>query len=178
MKDKKTEFRIFTITQWKKEEKYLTDMHAKGWKFERVGFLGVYHFTRCEPEDVVYQLDYNEDSEKNREQYVQMFADCGWEYIQNFVGYSYFRKPAAQMTGEREEIFSDNASRADMIRRVFDGRGVALLVAFALLIVPQLVDAIRDGDTVLIALFGVLLALYIAIFAWFAWQIVRLKRDS
>lgn len=170
MKDKKTELRFFGIPQWKEEEKYLTDMHAKGWKLEHAVFPGVYHFTRCEPEDVVYQLDYNEDSEKNREQYVQVFADCGWEYVQNFVGYSYFRKPAAQMNGEREEIFSDNASRADMIRRVFGGRGVALLVCFVLLIVPQLVDAIRDGSAVRVGLFGALMALYIAIFAWFAWH--------
>lgn len=26
-----------------------------------------------------------------------MFTDCGWEYLQDFVGYSYFRKPKAAM---------------------------------------------------------------------------------
>ena len=47
-----------------------------------------------------------------------MFADCGWEYLQDFAGYSYFRKPVAEMKGE-EAIFCDDASRLEMMRRVF-----------------------------------------------------------
>lgn len=59
MKEKKTELRIFTIADWEKEEQYLRKRHRKGWRFVKVGLLGVYHFEKCTPEDVVYQLDYD-----------------------------------------------------------------------------------------------------------------------
>ena len=48
---------------------------------------------------------------------MQLFADCGWEYIQDYVGYSYFRKPAA--TAGSDEIFCDDESRREMLREVF-----------------------------------------------------------
>ena len=118
MKEKKTEPRIFTIAEWEKEEKYLRKRHREGWKFVNVSLPGFYHFEKCTPEDVVYQLDYNEEGLKHKDEYVQMFNDCGWEYIQDFGGYSYFRKPVSEMQ-EEEEIFCDDESRLDMMRRVF-----------------------------------------------------------
>ncbi len=33
-----------------------------------------------------------------------MFEDCGWEYLKEFAGYTYFRKPAEKMEKE-ENIF-------------------------------------------------------------------------
>ena len=129
MKNTKTEVRFFTITEWEKEQDYLRQQHQKGWKFVRVNFIGLYHFEKCEPEDVIYQLDYNPEGLEHKEEYVQMFRDCGWEYLQDYVGYSYFRKAAALMDGE-EEIFCDDASRADMMRRVFKGRMIPLFIVF------------------------------------------------
>ena len=127
MKTRKTELRIFTIADWEKEERYLQKRHREGWKFRRVNLLGIYHFERCTPEDVVYQLDYNEEGLKHKDEYVQMFQDCGWEYMQDFGGYSYFRKPVSQMQGE-EKIFCDDESRLDMMRRVFAGRYLPILI--------------------------------------------------
>ena len=95
MKDKKIEFRWFSVPEWEKEQDFLREQHKKGWKFTKVSFLGFYHFEKCKPEDVVYQLDYNKDGIDNKAEYVQMFQDCGWEYLMDFVGYSYFRKPVS-----------------------------------------------------------------------------------
>ena len=66
-----------------------------------------------------------------------MFSDCGWEYICDFFGYSYFRKEG-DAGEEREEIFCDDASRLDMMKRVFRGRIIPLIVIFALAIIPKL----------------------------------------
>ena len=82
MKNRKTVFRLFTVAQWEKEQAFLRKEHSKGWKLERVNFLTLYHFRRCEPEDVVYQLDFNPEGISHREEYLQMFRDCGWEYLQ------------------------------------------------------------------------------------------------
>lgn len=89
----KREFRFFSILEYEEEQAYLRAMHQSGWKLLRVSGLCLYSFEACEPEDVVYQLDYNKDGLAHKAEYVQMFADCGWEYLQDYVGYSYFRKP-------------------------------------------------------------------------------------
>ena len=62
MKDIKTEIKFFSIPNWKKEENYLREQHKKGWEFVAVSSIGCYRFKKCEPKDVVYQLDYNPDS--------------------------------------------------------------------------------------------------------------------
>lgn len=129
MKNTKTQFRLFSIVQWKQEEEYLRKQHKNGWKFTRVVFPGFYHFEKCIPEDVVYQLDFNPDGLAHKDSYVQIFRDCGWEYLKDFVGYSYFRKSVLEMNGD-EEIFCDDASRLDMIKRVFKGRIIPLICLF------------------------------------------------
>lgn len=135
----KTEFKWFTILQYKAEQEYLREMHLNGWKLTKVSFPGFYHFEACTPEDMVYQLDYNQNGTAHKRDYIQLFADCGWEYMFDFVGYSYFRKPASQMEGMQgsEEIFCDDESRLEMMKRVFKGRVIPLLCAFFGIVLPQ-----------------------------------------
>lgn len=173
--DTKKQFKYFTIFNHKKEEDYLREMHRQGWRFVRVGGLGVYHFERCEPEDVVYQLDYNPQSKENTEAYLQMFSDCGWEYIQEYVGYSYFRKPAAEMNGE-ENIFNDAESRTAMMERVYKGRLLPLLVIFCACLIPQFVMNVINQNYGIAALYSGILALYIAVFVGFAISYRKTKR--
>lgn len=78
MKNTKTEIRFFSVMQWKKEEEYLKQQHKNGWEFVRLNGLCLYHFQKCEPKDVVYQLDYNPDSISKWKEYLQIFSDCGW----------------------------------------------------------------------------------------------------
>ena len=121
MKNNKTVYKYFSIPKYRKEEEYLSSMHEQGWRLTKVSFPGFYHFEKCEPENVSYRLDYNQEGIRNKDEYVKMFADCGWEYLFDFVGYSYFRKEGAAGE-EREEIFCDDASRLDMMKRVFRGK--------------------------------------------------------
>ncbi len=178
MKEKKTEPRIFTIADWEKEERYLRKRHQEGWKFLKVSLPGFYHFEKCAPEDMVYQLDYNEEGLKHKDEYVQMFKDCGWEYLQDFGGYSYFRKPVSEMQGE-EEIFCDDESRLDMMRRVFAGRYLPILVILMLLILPNLIAQFHSSDAdapILAALFLILLAIYAWAAASFGYRYWKLKK--
>lgn len=178
MKEKKTELRIFTIADWEKEEQYLRKRHREGWRFVKVGLLGVYHFEKCTPEDVVYQLDYNQEGLEHKDEYVQMFRDCGWEYMQDFGGYSYFRKPVSEMQGE-EGIFCDDESRLDMMRRVFSGRYFPLLIVLVLLILPNLFEQFQSSDAdapVLLVLFLVLFAVYLWIVVSFGYRYWKLKK--
>lgn len=171
MKNTKTELRFFSVPQWKKEEKYLREQHRNGWKFIKVNGLGLYHFQRCEPKDMVYQLDYNPDSTLQKREYIQMFRDCGWEYLQNYVGYSYFRKAASEMDGTEEEIFCDDSSRLDMMMRVFKGRMIPLLTVFFLIIIPQIIQQSLINTPFshgLMVFFYIMFGIYLLLFLSFA----------
>ena len=65
METKKT-VKFFSVVDWEKVRDYLREMHRQGWKFVRLTALCVYHFEKCEPEDVIYQLDYNADGLAHR----------------------------------------------------------------------------------------------------------------
>ncbi len=159
----------FFVTEWKEEEEYLREEHNNGWEFISVSPLGVYSFQRCKEEDVVYRLDYNKGSKSNKEEYIQIFKDCGWEYLQNHRGYSYFRKPASKIDGREDEIFSDDSSKLEMIRRVFIGIVIPLIMFFSWFII-QTIQLLSEDDDFFWVLFissGVI-ALYVTIFCKFA----------
>ena len=174
MKDQKTAFRYFTIMEYEKEQKWLEQQHREGWRLTDAKVC-VYRFERCKPEEVVYQLD-------RREEYLQLFRDCGWEHVLDNVGYSYFRKPKSQMQGD-EEIFCDMESRMDMFRRILRGRMIPLLVLFFCIFLPAIameILATAGGSpalnlTWLIPL-GVVLALYGLVFAQLVVQYQNLKK--
>lgn len=178
MKDRKTEFHYFTIMDYEKEQEYLNKMHREGWKFTKVNLPGFYHFEKCEPEDVVYQLDYNQEGIAHKEEYMQMFRDCGWEYIMDFVGYSYFRKPASEMK-EDEGIFCDDNSRLEMMDRVFRGRVIPLIIIFIAIIIPQLFfQASMHGlGSFFFIVFVLLFILYAIIFVQFGIKYLNFKNN-
>lgn len=181
MAQTKTEFKWFTVPQYKREEEYLRKMHNNGWKLSHVGFPGFYHFTKCTPEDVVYQLDYNVEGTRDKKEYVQMFSDFGWEYLFDFVGFSYFRKPVQQMNGN-EEIFCDDESRLEMMKRIYKGRLCPLLIIFFSVIIPQFfmqTAHVIDGDPFRRAvsiLYFILLLLYTLIFITFGFQFFSFEK--
>ena len=174
----KTQWKYFSIMEHEKEEEYLRDMHKCGWKFTHVSGLGAYHFESCEPEDVIYQLDYNQEGLNHKDEYVQLFTDCGWQYLQDYCGYSYFRKSAKDMKNGEEEIFCDDASRLQMMDRVFKGRLVPLLILFFCILVPQFfLNLFVYHHYVLASFFAGILLLYIAIFTAFAVKYFRYKKN-
>ncbi len=178
MMNRKNEFRFFTIYQYEEEQEYLRRRHQEGWKFTGVTFPGIYHFAQCEPEDVVYQLDYNQRRIENMSEYIKMYSDCGWEYICDMMGYSYFRKPALEMCGQ-EEIFNDDDSKRDMLDRVFKGRMIPLIVIFFLIIIPQMLmwTAMPIAEAIgLKILYTVIFVLYVTIFVKYVMMYRRYTR--
>lgn len=176
MKEKK-QVRFFTICEHEQEQAYLRQMHQAGWKFVQVSGLCVYHFEQCAPEDVIYQLDYNQDGLAHKEEYVKMFSDCGWEYLQDYMGYSYFRKPASQTSGA-EEIFCDDSSRLQMMERVLKGRLLPLLALFLCILVPGLAVSLLGHRYLLAGCYGVIMVLYLVIFGVFAYKYFQFKNKQ
>lgn len=161
----KQEFRYFTITEYDKEQQYLSRRHKEGWKFVNVTGIGQYHFEKCEPEEVVYQLDYNQEGNINQQEYAQMFEDCGWEYITTYVGYAYFRKPVADMK-EGEEIFFDDSSKLEMMQRIFKDRMIPMFITFFLYLAWQfLILHFFEGTffTVVATLLRIAMVIYVVV---------------
>ena len=171
----KKELKFFSIAKHKEEEQYLRQQHQAGWKFIKVSGLGVYHFEKCQPEDVVYQLDYNQEGSANKAEYIKMFSDCGWDYLQEYFGFSYFRKPAAEMNGE-EEIFSDSSSRQDMMKRVYMGRVLPLLAIFFAILLPQFISNLVRGNYGIVIVLGAMIMLYIVVFSYFGIRYYKMKK--
>lgn len=172
----KKQIRYFSIYGYEREQNYLRKMHQSGWKLTKITGLCVYHFEECTPEDVIYQLDYNWEGISNKEEYVKMFNDCGWEYIQDYVGYSYFRKPASD-NNSNEEIFFDDESKLQMMERVFKGRMIPLLIIFFGILLPKLILNIISFHNYAVAiLFGTVIILYLVVFAVCAKGYLKCKK--
>lgn len=124
MKTKK-EWKIFLITDFEKEETYLSEMHRKGWKFTGIQGRLLYCFEACEPADVVYKIDFKRNNLSDQESYHQLYQDYGWEYVAVCNGFHTFRK--SNVEDGDIDIFSDDPSKLDMIEQIFRRRFLLLL---------------------------------------------------
>ena len=136
--EKKIVYRIFTIADYEREALYFREMHAKGWKLRKVSysillFAVKYTFEKCHPEQVSYQLDFYPMEKSDRVSYLQLFKDCGWEYITDFNSFSYFRKVRSKIESNAEfEIYNDAAGKLAMVNRILRLRLVPALLLLAI----------------------------------------------
>lgn len=145
-----TKLHFFTIADYEEEEAWLRKQHNRGLRLVEFHLPCFYVFEECEPEDVIYRIDYQscfDDAD-----YRLMFRDFGWEYIQNSTGFIYFRKPAAEIKSENDgEIFSDNFSKLNMLMRIIKSRMFPVLISFFLCALPGYIRmwhmSERAGDT-------------------------------
>lgn len=138
--EKKVVYRIATIADYDREALYLGEMHAQGWKLKEVSYSNLvvavkYTFEKCQPEQVVYQLDFYPMKKSERASYLQLFKDCGWEHITGFNGFSYFRKPYSQIESDAEfEIYNDAAGKLAVVKRILTMRMLPILLLFSTLL--------------------------------------------
>lgn len=109
----------FYISEFNEEEKWLECQQKSGWRFVKTDGK-TYEFEKCVEEDWVYQLDFRTPDIAEKD-YLQMFADYGWEFVQHHDHWFYFRK---KKIGDEEDysIFSDDESKIEMCKRVIKGR--------------------------------------------------------
>lgn len=124
-----------------KEEAWLREMANKGWHFASFTGLWTYTFVQGEPRDVVYRLDHL-TKDKDKDDYIQLFQDAGWEYAgQSFNGWQYFRKEA--VNGEAPDIFSDNESKARKYRNF-----LFILIAILPIFIINIINLNKSTDTI------------------------------
>ena len=181
MKNTKTLFRFFTLFEYEEEEAFLENQHKNGWKAIGYKLPGFYKFEKCEPDEVTYRIDFtNENGAKNPE-YQQMFADNGWEFLWSVNGFSIFRKVLSSVNESNNEIFTDNASKLQMLQKIHQRRLLPLITIFLCAVLPNFVKGIngefgRSGSELsLTVIFGIMFILYTYVFIKSFVKIKKLK---
>lgn len=178
MGNRRTVIRFFTVADYEEEEIWLREKHKSGWKLVRNFLPCFYVFERCAPEDVVYRLDYKNNTESG--DYFQIFRDYGWEYFNRCAGWLYFRKPVSETDAEQDaEIFSDGASRADMVDHIVKTRMLPLIAVFFACLLPNFLRSIEESRPLtdfFTVFWTVMLLLYLYLFAHCGRKLRRLKR--
>ncbi len=108
-------FRWFWAWDDEKEEAWLRGMAQQGWHLQAVTFPGRYHFEQGTPRDDVYRLDFFTEH-RDKAAYLQLFHDAGWEHVEEYGSWEYFRKEA--VNGEAPEIFTDPESKIKKYQRL------------------------------------------------------------
>jgi hypothetical protein len=121
--------RWFWAWQDEREEAWLGEMSEQGWHLFGIDFPGVYDFRKGQPKHYVYRLDFQTSRLKDREVYLQLFRDAGWEHLGSMSTWEYFRKEAEP--GQAAEIFTDPESKIEKYQRVLR----ALVIFFPILFI-------------------------------------------
>jgi len=111
-----TKFKWFWAWQDQAEENWLDRMSQEGYHLSSVALPGFYTFSVAEPRNYFYRLDYRMFRKKDKEAYLQLFKDAGWEYIGEMSAWQYFRKEGS--VAETPEIFTDVESKIAKYKRV------------------------------------------------------------
>ena len=186
--EKKVVYRIATIADYDREALYLGEMHAQGWKLKEVSYSNLvvavkYTFEKCQPEQVVYQLDFYPMKKSERASYLQLFKDCGWEHITDFNSFSYFRKAHSEIESDAEfEIYNDAAGKLAMVNRILRLRlvPVLLLLAIHIPLLFMLLDRSNTFDLWKFLVVGLdifLSLILLLIVSYIAWKLWHKKKE-
>lgn len=141
-------FRLFWAWQDEKEEAWLREMAQQGWHLVSPDFPGFYTFQQEEPRDIVYRLDFI-TSKIDRDEYMQLFEDAGWEHVGAMMSWQYFRKEAK--AGQDPEIYTDPESKIQKYLRLF-GYMLIFLPIWVILL-PRLDTFVNYGLNFLLVIF-------------------------
>ena len=124
----KRTFRIFAAWDYEFETKEYDRMSEQGWQLVSSGFFSQ-KYVRDDSVVYRYQLDYHNQIE-DMARYDETFRDAGWERVNSTPnGWHIFRKaydPA--LSEDAYQIYSDDTSRNDMLRRLRNVLALPLIV--------------------------------------------------
>lgn len=173
-----TKFRFFTIVDYEREEEFLRKMANKGYQLEEIVGVFFYKFSESEPRDTIYRLDYGIHKENEKKEYIQLFEDYGWDYMFDFVDWSYFK---TDQDNPNTEIFSDNESRLELANRIFKHRYIPILIIFLLTVVPIFYRVLIFGERfeslkVIAPIWGFLFAVYLIVIGYTGYGLYKINK--
>jgi hypothetical protein len=157
----------FWAWQDEKEEQWLSTMAQEGFHLEDIPFPGIYHFKQGEPGNYVYRLDFQTLKSKDRDSYLQLFADAGWEHIGDMGGWVYFRHIVNG--SEIPEIYSDLESKMRKYQRIM--LYLVIFLPIMITLVPNSSGLERYGSWFMIV--EVLSGIFVLLFSFAIVQLFR-----
>ncbi|GAG46554.1 unnamed protein product, partial [marine sediment metagenome] len=114
--------------------------------------------------DYVYRLDYRSYYKMEKEDYLQLFRDSGWEYVEEMAGWHYFRQQSRR--DEDLEIFTDDESKIGKYQR--------LLTFLGILALPQVIFITTLGDPPPYEWFSPIRFIIVLIFLLYVYAIIKI----
>ena len=87
-------FRPFPVWNSEGELRWLEDLASRGYRLVK-SFNPLYFFKRGEPESVRYCHGFGRVKSRDRDEYLQLYADAGWQHVSSWVGWHYFKSSVA-----------------------------------------------------------------------------------
>lgn len=109
----KTIWRVFLSYSDPKQEQWLETQARLGWHLVGVAPLR-FKFVQKEPREDRYRMDFQLLRGKQRQDYLQLFQDAGWDLVGQLGNRYYFRASGDTLS---PEIHSDSESRKGRLRR-------------------------------------------------------------
>lgn len=153
-------FKWFWAWQDEAEEDWLREKSNEGWHLTNIGFPTIYSFKAGEAKDFIYRLDYRSHYKMEKEDYLQLFRDSGWEYVEEMAGWHYFRQLARP--GEELEIYTDAESKIGKYQR--------LLIFLGILTLPLILITINMNY----AYSSIIQAMIFLLFVLYVYAIIRI----
>lgn len=165
-------YRLFNIFQYDQEEQFLNDMHQQGYAFVKYVAPYTYYFEAVTPATVTYKLEYKNIVE-DKDTYLQLMADYGWEYIDTYLDYFYLRQSGQQTV---PTFYSDHESALNHLNRIMRNRFIPILIAIVILILINLGDQPQTTLTrVVFYAVNTVTATALLICAWVTFHYFRLR---
>jgi uncharacterized protein DUF2812 len=111
----RTVFRWMAAWNDEKEERWLAEQERAGWRLKTVHPIG-YVLEEAPPANAAYRLDFGPPRRADREEYLGLYRDAGWELVGRRGPWHFFRKAVAD-GAPLPEIFTDVESRVAKYRR-------------------------------------------------------------
>lgn len=162
----KTVVKVFLVSQYRKEEEWLNEMDSKGWHLKKLGF-GYYQFTKGDPGKYQYAMEWLDDDEKKRKDYLALIEEYGIELVETFGLWGYFRRPKQ---AEPFRLFSDAESMMGYKNRM-KKRLIPILILLAintvnfLFLMGNLKEELTDKNRILTI--GMIVIYVLNVFALF-----------
>ena len=188
MNESLTKIRFFTADNYEKEELFLTQMASKGWHFSGFAFI-FYHFEKGQPRNDIYKLDFRKLQVEDKENYLQIHRDLGWENVYEFKVFNgvweYFRRDGNLEISEKglqeQQLFTDKESLIELLIRMRNFYFVlgAIFTAFALISVNNIIQNLRL-ETFTVVFTSLMLLAVIVLYVKIVWRLclkLRLLRS-
>jgi hypothetical protein len=169
-KETKTVFKAIFAWEDEKEEQWLENMAAEGWRLESVAPF-FYKFHQMAPEEVVYRLDYKNTLDKDYADYSTIFCDSGWELVAGMSNWHYYH--INPQNTRVPEIYNSNRAKSQKYRRLLVGL-LPLVVIYVTLFNPAL-NIFGSNASSTGTLFSKVIEIFLAAFLlFFVYVVIRL----